>query len=85
LIYVFIQSFWNIDFRPLFYGHGLGLSRDVVLWPLRSSLDITTTSSVVGSLFTIFVLHIVVAVITISIAYIAVASIITTANIIIAL
>jgi hypothetical protein len=48
-------------------------------------LDITMTSSVVGSFFTIFVLHIVVAVIIISIAYIAVASVITTANIIIVL
>jgi hypothetical protein len=85
LIYVFILSFWNIDFPPLFYGHFLGLLRDVVLWPLRSNLDITTNSSVVGSLFTIFVLHIVVAVIIICIAYIAVASVITIGNIIIVL
>jgi hypothetical protein len=68
VIYVFILSFWIIDFPPLLYGHFLGLSRDVVLWPLRSSLDITTNSSVVGILFTIFVLHIVVAVIIICIA-----------------
>jgi hypothetical protein len=85
LILGFIQSFWNIDFRALLYRHLLGLSRDVVLLSLKSSLDITTNSNIVGSLLIISILHIVVVVIIISVAHIAVASVITTANIIIVL
>jgi hypothetical protein len=67
------------------YTHLLGLSEDVVVFSLESTLDVTTNNSIVGSLLIISILHIAVAVIIISIAHIAVTSVITIGNVIIVL
>jgi hypothetical protein len=85
LIEVFIQLLWIIEFRPVLYMHFLGLFRDIVVLFLESTLNVITSTSVVGSLFIISVLHIAVAFIIISIAHIAVTFVITTTNVIIIL
>lgn len=85
MIEVFIQLLWIIEFRLVLYKHFFGLSKDIVVLSLESTLDLFTNISVVGSLSIISVLHIVVAFIIISIAHIAITSIITTMNIIIIL
>jgi hypothetical protein len=67
------------------YRHLLGFSKDVVVLSLKSTLDVTTNTSVVGSLLIISVLHIAVAVIIIFVAHIAVTSTITIGKVIIVL
>jgi hypothetical protein len=64
---------WIIAFCPVSYKHFLGLFKNVVVLSLESTLDLITTSTVVRSLLIISVPHI------------AVAFIITIANVIIIL
>jgi hypothetical protein len=85
LIEVFIQLLWIIECSPILYRHFLKLSKNVVVLSLESTVDVITSTTIVGNLLIISILHIIVMFIIISIAHIVVTFIITTASVIIIL